>query len=410
MAPPPATPAPHRFLVPKRSQPRTETPKPKANTFQPGGSGQQFQATPRFSLHSTPRAPSSSTPGPSAFRSRAVEHVEIFDSSPPDDWHDHDIGRFNEGDDERYRGFELPVPRAKDEALGDDVVEESSPIEGHESEEWQEREVKRRRISLSSFASELPQFDDNTILEETDAVMHDEHPRDHALDIESSFPIPEDILPSGEASDSASMDGDTMKIESQSSSPNPDSTPQQQPSALNTNTAQPTFHKAPRFKVPELPEGPAPEPLPDAFSPRRKGAKYIPGGLAAELRDWLVDVEAGTNSASLSNLTSKSIGDNGMWNARLRVLEVSSGPRGTLVVGRVVHDRGGDANDEREGEGESLGAEVRIILAGPGKLSGIQAPSLVRKRCLVGVKKPMWEVSLHGLGRWGVAVNWAVIS
>ncbi|KAI1270455.1 hypothetical protein F5Y18DRAFT_13664 [Xylariaceae sp. FL1019] len=423
MAPPPATPAPHRFLVPKRSQPRTETPKPKANAFQPSGSGQQFQATPRFSLHSTPRATPSSTPGPSAFRNRAAERVDILDSSPPDDLHeDHDIG---EVDDERYRRFELPVTRAKDEVPDDEVVEESSPLGGNESlsDEWQEREVKRRRISLSSSMPGSPRSDIRRMLDESDVMMHDQEYTDHALDIESSFPISEVVLPSGEVSDSASIKRDMMEIGSPSSSPNQGSTPQKQPAApnMNTNTTQPTFRKAPRFKLPEHPEGPAPEPLPDAFSPRRKGAKYIPGGLAAELRDWLVDVEAGTNSASLSNLTGRGIGEKekGEWTARLRVLDVGIKQRATLVVGRVVLGRGGDGDDggdrgdkgeiKEEEERERLGTEARIILAGPGKLSGIQAPSLVRKGCLVGVKRPMWEVSLHGLGRWGVVVNWAVL-
>ncbi|KAG7289708.1 hypothetical protein NEMBOFW57_006084 [Staphylotrichum longicolle] len=33
----------------------------------------------------------------------------------------------------------------------------------------------------------------------------------------------------------------------------------------------------------------------DIFSPQRRGAKYLPGGLAAELRDWLVDVKGGVD-------------------------------------------------------------------------------------------------------------------
>jgi hypothetical protein len=84
----------------------------------------------------------------------------------------------------------------------------------------------------------------------------------------------------------------------------------------------------------------------------------------------------------------------------------------TLVLGRLV--LGGMNNADREGEGE--GAKVvlstntlRIILAGPGRLSGLGVGNDVRPGVILGIARPTWEVLLEGLGRWGVACDWVVL-
>ncbi|KAJ8120205.1 hypothetical protein ONZ43_g3028 [Nemania bipapillata] len=181
-------------------------------------------------------------------------------------------------------------------------------------------------------------------------------------------------------------------------------------------THQPTFQKAPRFRPAEIPEGaPRPEPLPDVFSPRRKGAKYVQGGLAAELRDWLVDVEAGLGSGSGST-TGPGTKRDEEWIAKIRVDDLRSADgnaRGmTLVLGRQVLDEKSSVSvvNHYPGEGEEpvevLGTNtIRLILAGPGRLTGLGVGNDVRPGVLLGIARPTWEVVLDGLGRWGVCLR-----
>ncbi|KAI0540661.1 hypothetical protein GGR58DRAFT_460452 [Xylaria digitata] len=411
MAPPPATPTPHRFLVPKRSQPRSETPKP---AFQP--SSQQFHATPRFSLHSTPRnAPSSSS---APFRHRGAGRDVVIDSSPPplpgvddvvddgDDDDAHDSVSMGEGYGRSRIGYEQDL--VIDE---DDAAQESSPIRSAEEDDDEEdrdrneeRRAKRRRISVSPLGAEIEASSSPLqITDELDVPMHDS-----VLGIESSFSEPA-VLENDVDLDIATIEDD---IE------NTGGTSPGYGEKQLSKAHQPTFRKAPRFKPAEIPEGaPLPEPLPDAFSPRRKGAKYIPGGLAAELRDWLVDVEAGIGSGSTAGSGMKRDEE---WVARIQVDEFRGAygsARGMrLILGRQVLDMkpnaSGDGHDKGESEevAEVLGANTfKLILAGPGRLNGLGAGHDVKPGVVLGIARPTWEVVLDGLGRWGVACDWVVL-
>ncbi|KAI0009904.1 hypothetical protein F4779DRAFT_617075 [Xylariaceae sp. FL0662B] len=373
MAPPPATPTPHRFLVPKRSQSRAETPK----AFQ--GGGQQFQATPRFSVHSTPRASGShpsSTPAPAgAFhRPRDTDPInDIIDSSPP---------FADQPSDHQYESVER------------DIVPESSPVRESDYQDEDEetpgppRAPKRRRISVSSnpsFAASSPP-----------GSMGDHHhaqEEDGDLDIQSS---PHRLTPSDIVPD------EDIDIDIQS----PASTDEDGGASPLAKTAaaaqqQPTFHKAPRFKPSEVPEGGSggsysAQPAPDAFSPHgRKGARYAAGGLAAEVRDWFVDVRAGVDAG---------VGAGARREAdpvvRIRVEAVRGAPGMALVVGRVV---GQDADAETETE------TVRIVLAGQPRVCGLARSPEVRPGVVVGVYRPTWEVALLEQGRWAVVCEWVVL-
>lgn len=162
--------------------------------------------------------------------------------------------------------------------------------------------------------------------------------------------------------------------------------------------SHPIFRRAPRFKSPsaDRPAGQAdlaghpPEHyLPDAFSPhhRRRG-RYVPGGLAAELRDWLVQVKGcGPEDG----------GDGARGSAALAVERVRRGGAAmTLVEGRA-------------GEGGAL--RLRAILAGQGRVSGLEKPRAVPPGCTVLVAPPAWDVHLDVGGegvlqRWTVACDW----
>ncbi|KAI1502580.1 hypothetical protein F5X99DRAFT_378474 [Biscogniauxia marginata] len=390
MAPPPATPTPHRFLVPRRSQQvqakNDET--PKAFQFQASGLQQsQFQATPKFSLHSTPRplGPGvSSTPAAPATISRQRNNDpinDIIDSSPPP------LARASINNDGHYHRQQSYEPIEVNDI---DLVLESSPIqvadrEGDSDDGLEIRLPKRRRLSVSSFGPPT----------EEEEELQDGNVQGFDMEIDSSLP---NATPSPDDAYASATDSNADDIEDADAESSFHSTEE------ISGAQQPTFHRAPRFKsTVEPPEGwPSlsshrAEPLPDAFSPHhRKGSKYIPGGLATSLRDWLIDVEAGSGSGAGTAGRSDE-----EWIARIRVDEVRGGSNDgiTLVTGlQLAHD----------GQPDTSTSSLRIMLAGPGRLVGLARRNEVRPGDVVGVARPTWEVVLQNLGRWAVACDWTV--
>ncbi|RYP57514.1 hypothetical protein DL769_009429 [Monosporascus sp. CRB-8-3] len=410
MAPPPATPTPHRFLVPKRSaathqQPssRTETPRPPP--LQSGGTQQQkqqFQATPRFSLHSTPRAsfpPTSSTPAPpGTFRRRqqrgaaaaqvTIADDDVIDSSPP----------FRKDDDDPsevdlIQESSPPLPELNVES--DDGDDEDLPV----------RSPKRRRLSIISDVGIQESSQVSVKEEEEDdddgPASQQQQPGDNG-DVESSS-LPDLDLRTDE---DRYEDDDTVLLP-----PSYNHSRGTLAVAAAAEQQQPTFHKAPRFKQPDLPatEAPRRDPLPDAFSPHhRRGAssKYAPGGLAGEVRDWLVGIEAGIGVMKRR--------EEGEWAARLVIEDVRVAPgMGVLVSGHRVRDGLGEGemlgSGGAGGDGDEPEHGTKLVLAGQGRLVGLARRNEVGRGAVVGIAGPMWEVELSGLGSWVVACDWMVL-
>lgn len=159
-----------------------------------------------------------------------------------------------------------------------------------------------------------------------------------------------------------------------------------------------TFIKPPRFRPPDpsVREQQS-DPLPDQFSPHRRGQKYVPGGLAAEVRNWLVNLESSIPSSSTMR-------SGNSWRMKLMIDEVSGGGRAgfTLVKGRQV------LPDHVDAMIDSLGT-VNVVLAGEGTITGLQERSNVEVGRAVGIKSPVWEVVIEG-ETWGVGVDWTVLS
>ncbi|KAI0394083.1 hypothetical protein F5Y17DRAFT_274099 [Xylariaceae sp. FL0594] len=467
MAPPPPPPpaTPHRFLhVPRRTTTTTTTPGRSVLQGTGTGSGnqQQFQATPRFSSlqYSTPRGGAGAgawthtpffRPRSGGYRDRGRDDAALLslriDSSPPES-QEEDQTLLRDDDDEeeeeKVDGDSTIVDEDEDElVLGGVEEDEEEGLSmyggggggggGGEEGSEDERLTKRRRLlSLSSEneaeaeveaelqRSESPSYGREEEGNGEDVEMVDTYPPSSPRE-NISFHEPTSREPPG-VQDSR-MD---MTAEAADSSGNYYNERQRR-------TTQPKFHKPPRFKPVEVPEAAASraaaaaaEPLPDTFSPRRKGAKYMPGGLAAELREWLVDVEAGVGSISGLSLVGNREGVH--WAARIIVEELRSGGRGmTLVTGRLlhvsakpshmqVHEGGGGEGEEglSQSGNERLptltptNTVVRVILAGQGRLSGLGVGSEVKLGVVIGVARPTWEVTLDD-GRWGVACDWAVL-
>ncbi len=155
---------------------------------------------------------------------------------------------------------------------------------------------------------------------------------------------------------------------------------------------QPTFQPAPRFKAPEdeLPGhdqgGPTCALIAAPFSPQRRGARYVPGGLAAQLQGLLSQIKG---SETLGGA-----GDGAV--VRLSVDEIGLGTRMHLVQGRLL-SRGAEAEHE--------GVVRRYILAGGEGGGG----ALVKEGSVLRIMAaPAWEVHLGE--EWTVACEWCVES
>lgn len=143
-------------------------------------------------------------------------------------------------------------------------------------------------------------------------------------------------------------------------------------------------------------------PLPELFSPHRRGHKFQPDGLAATVRDWVVAV-AQEAVASRNRSRTRGWGNGGVESA----VEGEREGEGDGVRMRVVEVRGGGGGD---GDGDvvlvratSGDGEVRKwMLLGSGGMG-----TAVRAGVVVVVRAPVWEVEVRGQ-RWGVGVEWRV--
>ncbi|OPB37103.1 hypothetical protein A0O28_0040150 [Trichoderma guizhouense] len=109
---------------------------------------------------------------------------------------------------------------------------------------------------------------------------------------------------------------------------------------------QPVFQQAPRFKP--LDAETTFNGLPAAFSPQRRGSRYVSGGMAAQLQGWLSEVKGWDENSGRVESAMK-----------LHVDQIRSGRRMYLV----------------EGHDPLTEASKRWILAGEGKLTGLAKTS-----------------------------------
>jgi len=122
------------------------------------------------------------------------------------------------------------------------------------------------------------------------------------------------------------------------------------------------------------------EPLPEAFSPHRRGQKFIPGGMASELRQWIVD--AAQMAAHSHNRRSDG------QVSHVHVMESRGSAKDGMVLVR----------------GFIEGNDIRLILPGAGKSKNA---SVISPGDFVGIKAPTWDVEMEGES-WIVAADWRV--
>lgn len=310
----------------------------------------QFASTPRFNTSATPRPvsqqqpPPFSTPVPSSARPRPTQYEplsDVIDTSPisPDEPED--------GDEHRTRldeSIEIDSPSAS-----------RSPPRHFQSS----RPAKRRRVSLS------PETDASPDEDRRDVMMED----DEQAEV-SSTPVFDDRI-----AVQSSLDHE---------GPMADSNPPPPRTADEQLPRHPTFQSAPRFKAAEVTSEVQRRPLPEAFSPQRRGAKYVAGGLAAEVRDWLVQVKGASEYDRPAGSSIDVVVD-----------EAMSAP-GMHVIAAQQLDTG--VEDE--------GVPGKVILAGDGRVTGLRGRSVVRRGGVVSMSQPMWDITLDDLGQFAVACDW----
>ncbi|KAG9242613.1 hypothetical protein BJ878DRAFT_577270 [Calycina marina] len=337
---PPVTPSPHRFVIKKQAQLRST---PLAQSQTPGQSSQQqFNATPRFNFSSTPRPTPSqhlsapTTPAPRFLTpARPVytyEEIADLSSDGLQDVHD---SIETEDQEDQETGY-------KSEGLDD-------------SYQIQERSQKFRKLTAS--------------------VDTDGQVEDHTNELRSS-PPPSLLSPQNARRQFPSMAPKFIIASSTISS-----------TLIDT---QPTFIKPPRFRPPDPAEQAQSQqdPSPDQFSPHRRGEKYMPGGLAAEVREWLMNIE-------ISGAVNAAQKKDDVWLVTLVVEDISGDSRNCMTM--VKGDPGNG------------GPSMQVLLAGESEGIGLQRGARVQVGRTVGIKGPVWDVEIDG-EKWGVGVDWKVLS
>lgn len=156
-------------------------------------------------------------------------------------------------------------------------------------------------------------------------------------------------------------------------------------SHVNASSASmPAPLSRPAFLRPPTP--PAAAPIPQTFSPHRKGANLISGGTASTVQAWVIAAgqSAAQNWRQQATYQYSQVQGEG-WGFRVRVEmaeEMEGG--GWRVLGRKD-----DGSDET----------VRCLLVGEGK-------GEVSAGVSVGVRGLGWEVGIDGQGQWWIGVGW----
>ncbi|PNS19118.1 Eukaryotic translation initiation factor 4 gamma [Sphaceloma murrayae] len=157
--------------------------------------------------------------------------------------------------------------------------------------------------------------------------------------------------------------------------------------AATFSTSEPiTDRTKPAFMHPVLPSDSI-DPLPEFFSPHRRGQRFAPGGMAAEMTSWITDLG---NSVSVAH-QGRGVGD---------VLE------GGIVL--AVEHVTGEENllflDGRTPDGDRLS----VVLTGSGDAG---RGSTVKPGDKLGIREPSWDLDVQGEQeeKVRVAVDWRIM-
>lgn len=164
-----------------------------------------------------------------------------------------------------------------------------------------------------------------------------------------------------------------------------------------------------------LPPTPAPttepkEPLPDVFSPHRRGKKFIPGGMAETMRDWVIDVSQGLQRQRQGDSRRWGDGQRATEVGRLWVITAEQDDGGPLLVTGKWTDRSDGMNlpgfDEAiERANQQQVDRALLINAGANRRNSTDE---LQSGCQVSLRPPCWRAEI-GEQQWIVCADWNII-
>lgn len=125
---------------------------------------------------------------------------------------------------------------------------------------------------------------------------------------------------------------------------------------------------------------------PAFFSPHRRGQRYVPGGLASSVRDWIVETSQQAHNRAHARRGGEGEEEE-FWDTRFRVGSCRVEDRNEGMV--LVRDRS---------------EAKRWMLVGKGR-----GETRVEMGCIVGIREPTWEVHV-GHEDYVVAIEWRVLN
>lgn len=178
----------------------------------------------------------------------------------------------------------------------------------------------------------------------------------------------------------------------------------------------------PHFLLPAHPPPPikADAPLPETFSPSRKGHKFIPGGLASTLQSWIIET---ANTGHQAQTRDTIVWGRDKEHGVKLAVRVEEPPFGKDAMQGHANDEGAECFPGGvvfvKGNGDlgsnyalphGTGDDVRgvsVLLAGNGSASRSTRVRM-RERDVVGIRAPLWEVDV-GEQKWIVGVDWVIL-
>ncbi|KAK5127243.1 hypothetical protein LTR85_008605 [Meristemomyces frigidus] len=342
---PPVIPSPHRFVP---GQQRKASPTKKAKppsalrrhvsgdgfepvTTQQAASSSQFASTPRFSVGQPKPRPSPARPSSppnaalvNAFRATARRAEDVVDAPPEGEGQDEEML-----DDERAAA----LPTTEHRQAADSEWINDLPYS-----------PKRRRVN------ELGSDERNLATSSSPARPGFRHPQTPASQLPKAAPR----FAAPQSSHSSSI----AEVASQ--------------------------HRPP-FLRPSVAAREPTQPLPETFSPHRRGQKFVPGGMAATVQQWVVE----TGQAAVQSRRGQAY------------------PRGEDIVMRVKVE-------EVEGAGPFVATAktthrevVNVLLTQSASVSSARVAD-VKEGDVVGIRAPTWDAQIDGRS-WAVGVDWKVI-
>ncbi|KAI7231628.1 hypothetical protein KC330_g6322 [Hortaea werneckii] len=141
----------------------------------------------------------------------------------------------------------------------------------------------------------------------------------------------------------------------------------------------------PSFLKPASTENEPSEPLPELFSPHRRGDKFVPGGMAATMQTWILQ----TGQAAIHGRKQQIIHRGDDFLAKHKVEELLG--QGPYTAKAITMD----------------GTPTNVLLARDNNTSGESRASVVVGH-VVGIRAPSWQVEIEGK-MWVVAVDWKIV-